>query len=170
MGRTVKFFVALLVTTIGGVIFITPHGLVGEAQKKFAKFEFNDYAVFKIGVNGIQETLYAKKGYHYDTRDILESITYTKDNGGQSTQISAKSALYYDNMIEFNQSVTFKTDNNFEIVANNVFYDIPSGIVNSDTPYHLKTLGGEFHGNNFIYNFSEKKLYSEGIHGSYRTK
>jgi LPS export ABC transporter protein LptC len=143
------------------LLFVIPHGLDSKASKDFAKFEFSEYAIFNITQEGIKESLFAKKGYHYDNKEILEHITYTKEINNISTHIKAKTALYQDNIIEFSQDVALEQDNQFKLTANHIIYDLKNNFIYSHNPFLMTQSNGYLSGRNFTYNLSDKIFISE---------
>jgi hypothetical protein len=123
MNKTVALFATLLVVTFGFAIALTPKSKIAKSSNiTLPIFSFTNYDFFKISHQGVEEYLSSTQGFHFENKDIVKNVLYTKKQKGKIYTILSKLATINPQTIDFSEDVSLKRDDGFLLKTKNIIF------------------------------------------------
>ena len=171
MNKTVSFFAILLVVVLGFAIMLTPKNKIAkDSYITLPIFSFTNYDFFKISHQGIEEYLSSTQGFHFEDKDVVKNVVYTKKQKGKIYTILSKLATINTKEINFNGNVSLKRDDGFLLKTKNITFYKKSKKIIGTSKFFIKMPDGIIKGDSFVAYLNKKTFSAKNIKAHYEIK
>ena len=171
MNKTVALFATLLVVTFGFAIALTPKSKIAKSSNiTLPIFSFTNYDFFKISHQGVEEYLSSTQGFHFEDKDIVKNVLYTKKQKGKIYTILSKLATINPQTIDFSEDVSLKRDDGFLLKTKNIIFYKKNKRLIGNSKFFIKMPDGIVEGDSFVVYLDKKIFSAKNIKAHYNIK
>ena len=162
------FFILVLSALVGMYGYFKPTMFKAQTKEEVPKFELESFVVYEISKLGIDRFFEGEHGKRFDDRYEVSSAKFSNNSRNLFEYISAKDALYKDDVITLNGDVHYVREDGLQFRSNEGKYDTAHSLVSTHGDFVITQNNNRVSGSQLQLNTKNHTVSANAVSGSYQ--
>lgn len=139
-----------------------------ETKEEVPKFELESFVVYEISALGIDRFFEGEHGKRFEDRYEVSSAKFSNNSRNLFESISAKDALYKEDVITLNGDVHYVREDGLQFRSDEGKYDTAHSVVSTRGNFVITQNNNRVSGSQLLLNTKNDTVSANAVSGSYQ--